>query len=296
MDNKIITKRQHYVPQVYLRNFSKDKKRIWSYVVDKSEKGKYVPIESVCRENYLYEVKDNKGSFLSPNWIEKIFSALEGMFAVQLRGLNSKAFIKENYRTKSFLTTQEKAFWKLFVAMQMMRSPMVLLEATDAVRGLSQGQLTENQIRAVAISQCLPLFRELKAEDKNVFNAFMKPLLNMSIAIGVDESETLFTSDEPVYCYSSQREKLFQVEEYEKIVFPLTSKLVLLMLGGDMAKGYDRNRLFPLDSEGIEDVKLSIAYAARSRVFSRTSLAAEDIKIIEQARIDKAIDAKDERR
>ena len=290
MDIKNITKKQHYVPQVYLRGFSGDRKRIWSYTVNSIENGRCVPIESVCRENYLYEIKDNDGNWLTPNWIERILSILERMFAENLRRLEKKAFFKENYRTKSFLTTEEKTFWKLFVAIQMMRSPVVLSEANTVVKELADGKLTDNQIHALAVSQCLPLFSELKPEDKNVFNVFLKPLLTMSTAIGVDENGTMFTSDEPIYCYSSQRENVLQIEEYEKIVFPLTSNLVLLMFGGGMAREYDRNRLFPLDYEAQEDIKLSIAYSAENRVFSKTKLLSSDIELIKKARRDKEID------
>lgn len=290
MANKSITKKQHYVPQVYLRGFSTNNKQIWSYTIDSLDNGKYVPIESICRENYLYEVKDNEGNWLTPNWIEKILSKLEGMFAENLRRIEKKAFLTENYRTKCFLTKDEKVFWKLFVAIQMMRSPIVLHEANDTVRDLSNGMLTDNQIWAVAVSQCLPLFSDLKPEEKNVFNVFLQPLLTMSTAIGVDENGTMFTSDDPVYCYSSQRENVLQIEEYEKIVFPLTSNLVLLMFGGEMAKEYDKNRLFPLDDEAREDIKLSIAYSARERVFSKTELSPLDIHLIDRARKDKAAD------
>lgn len=290
IDKKNITKKQHYVPQVYLRGFSTNNKQIWSYTLSPLDSGKYVAIESVCRENYLYELKDNDGNWLTPNWIERILSILEGMFAENLRRLEKKAFLKENYRTKSFLTTEEKTFWKLFVAVQMMRSPVVLREANTVVKELANGQLTDNQIRALAVSQCLPLFSELKPEDKNVFTVFLKPLLTMSTAIGVDENGTMFTSDDPVYCYSSQRENILQIEEYEKIVFPLTSNLVLLMFGGEMAKEYDRNRLFPLDYEAQEDIKLSIAYSAENRVFSKTKLFSSDIELIKKARKDREAD------
>ena len=290
MDKKNMTKKQHYVPQVYLRGFSTDNKQIWSYTIDPLDNGKYVPIESICRENYLYEVKDNDGNWLTPNWIEKILSLLEGMFGENLRRLEKKAFLKENYRTKCFLTKDEKSFWQLFVAIQMMRNPIVLREANAVIKELSKGMLTDNQIRAIAISQCLPVFSELKPEDENVFNVFLKPLLNMSMAIGVTENETLFTSDDPVYCYSSQRANMLQVEEYEKIVLPLTSRIALLMFGGKMAEEYDKNRLFPLDVEAQEDIKLSIAYSARKRIFSKTELSKSDVHIIERARKDKAAD------
>ena len=112
----------------------------------------------------------------------------------------------------------------------------------------------------------------------------------MSISVGVDESGTLFTSDNPVYCYAPDREDLTKIEEYEKIVVPLTPNLVLLMFGGELAKEYDRNRLFPLDDEAQESIRLSIAYSARERVFSKTELSPSDIELIKRARSDKETD------
>ena len=68
MDIKKITKKQHYVPQVYLRGFSDDKKHLWSYRLNSSLEGKMVPIESVCRKHFLYEVRGNNGEIVTPNW------------------------------------------------------------------------------------------------------------------------------------------------------------------------------------------------------------------------------------
>ena len=108
----------------------------------------------------------------------------------------------------------------------------------------------------------------------------------MSIAIGVDESATLFTSDNPVYCYSTQKD-VTQLEEYERIVMPLTSSLVLVMLGGEAAKGHDKNRLFRLNDEDQRIIRMSIAYAARSRIFSEKELGKIEREIIDSAREDK---------
>ena len=203
MDEKSYTKKQHFVPQVYLRGFSADEKRIWSYSLDPIDSGTLVPIESLCRENYLYEIRGEDGNLIFPNWIETILCGLEGMFATNLRALERKACHKENYTTKCFLTSQEKAFWKVFVGVQMMRSPSVIRAVDDVAKEFLDNQLSDNQIRTFAVSQCLPFFSELRPEDKTAFSLFLRPLLNMSIAIGVDESGTMFTSDEPIYCYSS---------------------------------------------------------------------------------------------
>ncbi len=262
--------------------------RIWSYSLDPMDSGKLVPIKSVCVENFLYEIRGEDGELLAPNVMESILSQFEGMFAKELRTLQRKAQYKENYKTKCFFTAREKAFWKLYVTIQMMREPNVIREAHDYTKSFLGDQLNERQISALAISQCLPFFSKLEPEDKSAFSAFLQPLLSMSIAIGVDESGTLFTSDNPVYCYTPQKD-IVQTE-YERIVMPLTSELVLILLGGELAKAHDKNRLFPLDNEGRESVKLAIAYSARSRVFSERALGKTDREIIEQARKDKAED------
>ena len=100
----------------------------------------------------------------------------------------------------------------------------------------------------------------------------------------------LFTSDSPVYCYSPHRENLAELEEYETIMMPLTSKLVIVLHGKEMAKHHGNNRLLPIDEDGLESIKLSIAYAARTRIFSQTLLSENDQRIIEQARKDKKAD------
>ena len=262
MPEKKITKRQHYVPQIYLKSFSSDKKCLWSYPLNQMENGKSVPIRSVCFENYLYEICNNDGKPEVTNWIENVLSQLEGTFSTKLRELERKAFHQENYKKKCFLTTQEKLFWKLYIAVQITRSPIILEVTRTVAKAQFGGQLNDNQINNLALLLCLPFFGKLKAEDKNAFNLILRPLENMSISVGVDESGTLFTSDNPVYCYTPDREDLTKIEEYEKIVVPLTPNLVLLMFGGELAKEYDRNRLFPLDDEAQESIRLSIAYSA----------------------------------
>ena len=123
------TKKQHYVPQVYLRGFSSDESKINAYWIDNNIDERYIPIESICRENYLYELRNDSNDLIATNHIEKCLSALEGMFSEYRIQLLNKAYITENYKTKCFFTSQEKVFWKLFIAIQMLRTPKVLNEA-----------------------------------------------------------------------------------------------------------------------------------------------------------------------
>ena len=72
------TKNQHYVPQVYLKGFSRDEIHVYrnEMIEDRIVSSKSVPIESIFREKYLYEIKDSKGSFIAINHVEKCLSAL----------------------------------------------------------------------------------------------------------------------------------------------------------------------------------------------------------------------------
>ena len=290
MGEQQITKKQHYVPRTYLRGFSPDPKRIWSYSLDPMDSGKIVPTESVCFKKFLYEVKDESGNLIAPNLIEKILSVLEGKFATNLRALEKKAFHKENYQTPCFFTTDEKLFWKAFIAVQIMRNPNVIKAAVDVTNDFFGNQLSQNKIQALAMSQCLPFFNEMKPEDTSAFSVFLKPLLDMKIALGVDEGGTIFTSDNPVCCYSSHRDNLSEATEYDEVVMPLTPKLVLFLLGGEVAKKHDRNRLFPLNPENLDFVKRTTAYNAQSWIFSQNTLTENDRAIIEQARKDRKED------
>ncbi len=291
MRDKEITKKQHYVPRVYLKGFSSDKIRVWSYSLCPIDDGKLVPIESVCRENYLYEPRDKNGELSSPNRIEKVLSGLEGKYAANLRRLENMAVHKENYKIACFLSSEEIAFWKLFVVVQMMRMPSTLESAYEvSERYLMGEQLSKNEAHAAALAYCLPFFSELKSDDKNVLTAFLRPMLNMSIVIGVDEQESIFASDNPVYCYSPESERIDSIQEYGRIVMPLTSKLVLVMFGGEEKRLFGRNRLIPLATEDLDAIKRSVAYSARDRVFSKEKIVERDLELVQSARMDRESD------
>ncbi len=84
------TKKQHYIPQVYLRGFSpdykcnskdqvdKDKATIYQYSFEKGEvSNNAVPIKTVCYSNHLYEIRDKDGEYIYINWLETVLKQLE---------------------------------------------------------------------------------------------------------------------------------------------------------------------------------------------------------------------------
>ena len=82
----IIKKRQHYVPQTYLRPFSnggKSNDMIWAYFI-KQKKPRFVAIDDVCVEKCLYEhyifYDDGETEFISPNSIENGYMQFENKY------------------------------------------------------------------------------------------------------------------------------------------------------------------------------------------------------------------------
>ena len=83
---EIIKKRQHYVPQTYLRPFSssgKNKDMIWAYFYEQ-KRIRLVAIDDVCVENYLYEhyicYDNGETEFISLNSIENGYMRLENTY------------------------------------------------------------------------------------------------------------------------------------------------------------------------------------------------------------------------
>ena len=86
--DKQITRKQHYVPKVYLKNFSvSNQKSEQVYVVfANDENAKMVSIDNICCRSYLYDQiaidPDSKTHvFAAPNEIENSFIELEGEYA-----------------------------------------------------------------------------------------------------------------------------------------------------------------------------------------------------------------------
>ena len=116
----------------------------------------------------------------------------------------------------------------------------------------------------------------------------MEPMENMYIEIGVvtDESVKLFTSDSPVYIHC----KTWPCEEYDKIVFPISSKLCLFMYGGKEKQGHKRNGLFVIGQRTLDEIFWSMAYRADGKIFSSERILGDTRKRVDKAHAERMID------
>lgn len=278
MNDDKLTRNEHFVPEVYLRGFSLDEKRIYTCrTADLFEPPDAVTIRSVCSEKFLYELKNDQGELVWPNYLEKIFSKIEKLFEKHMKQLNSKAFIPSNYKSLYFFTKEEKHFWKSYICLQMMRMPKMIRMVEEEIVKQHGDAFSDNVLHAMALGECLPFFQKDKDMNYLIFD-LRKVLESMTIALGVDESESIITSDSPVFSQAPD----YEMEKLEKIEFPLSSKLVLFLFGGKLKKEYRKNSLFPLNAEEVSWIQRNAACSAEEWVYSKHPITNNEKKTIQE--------------
>ena len=290
MPEKQPTKKQHYVPQIYLKGFSRDSATIYEYNFAKREAiKKPVCIESVCREQFLYEIRDQSGEIINTNFIEDILCEYEGQFAEYRRKLLRKSVVKANYNTLCFLSKEEKIFWIFYTALQIMRSPSMLNGIGSILREELQGQLSQEEAHNVAVAFCLPFFKKPRSGEMTALTYFISLLITKILTVGYAESDNLFTSEHTMYGVRNSAEGLFT---FKKLWFPISSNCVLLFSEPGESVRIKKNCLIPITEEDVHEINKGIAYIARKMVFSKHPFSESDIQLIEDARRERAEDEK----
>lgn len=227
VNNQSGTRKQHYVPQVYLKNFSDDGKTLFYYDVLKNESSNIsVPIKSICYETYIYEYYDESGEIDSFNFNEKMLQGLESHFSRQLDILVRLARCKENIELHHIFTKEEYTFWIFYVYIQMSRTPRTMKRMSEHYSKIYP-DFGQKHINNICLTNCLPFYQFINSIEMNeIIMESIETLLNMDMFICVNEHGDYFTSDCPVVSYSSTN----SFQDTEWIVFPLTKRLSFLFL------------------------------------------------------------------
>lgn len=288
---KNMTANEHFVPRTYLRGFSCNGQNVYEYRLrDGFQPACAVKVDSICYEKYLYEVRDENDNIILPNQMEKQLSNIEGGFNSYRYLLEKKAFIKSNFQAAHILTAEEKAFWKYYIVIQMLRVPMIL----DKVEALTENKfptkMKKNVARVFAIDGCLSSPTKNSIVTTSILSEYCNAFDKLTIVVGVDDSDSIITSDDPVYAYSPTQTH----DNVEEIIFPLTSKLVIYLYGGQMKSQVRKNSLLHIDASELKRVQGNIAYSANEWVYSKRPLSEEEKQIVTKAHADKVQDMKNQ--
>ena len=303
--NNSITKKQHYIPQVYLRGFSPDylrkkekatateKYTIYCYALESEEQWKKaVPIKSICYKNYLYEMFDEQGQIIIPNYFEHCFAELEKMFGKYRKKLEAKVFIKDNFYIKCFLTEDEKIFWTTYIVLQILRSPQIIRCAEEQCKNTWKNEVSDIQARNISRQFTMPFLKEITENDIEAYliEFLWKPMKNMSFGVGVDSEGKIVTSDKTVFI-CSETEKI-PCEEYDKVIFPISSQICLFMFGEKNKQKCNKNFLFPIHEEDREEIVKSMSVSAYENLYSNHLLSKEEIGYIKEVEKDRPVEVK----
>ena len=259
------TEKQHYVPRVYLKGFalqyldkcsensksSKTKCCVFYYDLQERTQSKIVvPVNSVCFERDLCEVTGKKGEVVYDNRLENCFSILENRYAKLRTNIEKKAFVKDNYKTKCFLTRDEKLHLMGYMTIQILRTPTFLNLALKVAQEVWEKGKSEEQLKNIVRIQCLSFIDTYYKKDENdvcnnkkfvrisdnqfeILGSIIGPMVGMSFMIGVDNESRLITSDNPVYIRNSNKDCFMNSgdTQNDEIIFSITASLCLIMVG-----------------------------------------------------------------
>lgn len=280
------TKKQHFVPIVYLEGFSPDGKHIYEYNLEEGAIEVHVRIEDVCRENFLYEVRDNDGEIFNINFLEKKLCSFEGLFSAYRKRLLSKACYTENRKTNSFLSKEEKDFWRFYATLQIMRLPSIINGLTEIMHGEMSAGHTDYEARNNAIAACLPFFDDADRGENSPFMFHFKMLHGKAIIIGCSKNDDLLTSDQPLYGTKDPDDPF----NFNQLCFPISSGCALFFYDPAFLPEGTRNKLVELTEDEVKKTNKGIAYNARKIVLSKKPFTKDDIALIKEARNDRAED------
>lgn len=250
-----MTKKQHYIPQFYMRYFLDEGGKLWVYDRLKEKVFSNVP-QNICWNEWLYETpweaaNPELGKFVLHNKIEDEFSRLEGKCNTVLKRIID--ICKEPHNKNALICNAEekKVLTKLVVNM-LLRNPWSLKQAD--VDELSVGVMKDKEIQSIS-----QLFRDIgfgsaksliKAANKKVWldeefpesapQQLVSELLGLNFSILSSDKTSFVTSNFPVLYNTYDTED--GITHFQMIYMPLHPHFAVLYTNNPIAKSY-RNRL-----------------------------------------------------
>lgn len=270
------TVKEHYIPRCYLKQFTINGEQI--YQLDLSI-GKAIPrpvsIKSICYEDNLYEFKDESGDFKYRNLIENILACYESKYSDVVKSISNKTKHKQNFKTLSFLTVEERNVLIIFMILQVLRDPLLIKMVKNEINSEWKDAITEASIHNLAIMSCLPIYKEIKPKDESMITNLIKKFENMSFIIGYAENDSFLTNDYPVILIHDD-----DIKNLEEVYFPLSSKLALYMRPRSKTPPGNRNKLKKFTADNIECVNNKIIKIAKRWIYSKTPFTEKQINRI----------------
>ena len=146
--------KQHFIPQFILHNFA-DENDLLTIIDKQSAPARIITTKpsAVLFENDMYETRNIDGSYFDRNVIENKFAQIEGYISSILQAMNN------SLSDRKTLSPDEEAAFALFLALQLVRIPMVREIINNSPKGRFTSD-TDKEIYDKAIYRMMLLSRE----------------------------------------------------------------------------------------------------------------------------------------
>lgn len=275
MNKKDLTIGQHYVPQVYLRNFCTDKSdrkpKVWEY--DKTTKNFALKkVSSICTRNFFYDLKKqdvqefgktiNDDKFINfDKPILDMNQPIENFFANFVEGdlFNNIKEILDVYEQNKdddekmktlFIADEQLYLCSLYMNYQWMRTPRSkqILDNMDANANKEILEILDSYIGDQKDTE--KLRNEIKIKSTQLYRKKMLHDIIMDKEHMMGMANIFYHMYKWVFAYS--KESKFITSDYPAIIdqhynfsgmplaFPLSPELCLLLISEDDNKNYER--------------------------------------------------------
>ncbi len=258
----MVVKKQHYVPQSYLINFSSNKRSV--YVYDKKEQKSFVSsIRDVANGKYFYDLSEEQELKLgAKQFIEKFFIPLEGVTASTINDI-----LKRSPQDDACFTSNEISLLSQYLYYQYIRTKEYREFSTTAAKTMLKA--------LIGLHLKLKFPKEEKFDYEIQVNealAHAKDILNEKRAkeciptfIGrywiIVENKTqmpFYTSDHPFTRIAHKINPLLSNagirSEGIEIAFPISSKFIIILLEKSFFKKYEKYHQKKIIFNDIENI------------------------------------------
>lgn len=281
--------KQHYVPQFIMRNFADEKGLLC--IIDKQSS----PIRAIASkatailfENDMYETKNLDGSYFDRNVIENKFAQIEGHIANVLQAVDSEL---SNRQT---LSPDEEAAFALFIALQLVRLPMV----REIINSSPKGRFTSDVDKGIydkATYRMMLLSREsgfeyLKENGLELSEEAKEQLKGQSL---LEYTASFILSECAIYILIAPNDNPYVLSDMPilinscpdaKYIFPVAPRIAICCCLFEEASKSEFGGFIQAQSEWIENINKQLCDKANRWIICKSNYSSHILNLLAQTR------------
>lgn len=281
--------KQHYVPQFIMRNFADENGLLC--IIDKQSS----PIRAITSkatailfEKDMYETKNLDGSYFDRNVIENKFAQIEGHIANVLHEVDN------NLSNRQTLSPDEEVAFALFIALQLVRLPMV----REIINNSPKGQFTsdvDKEIYDKATYRMMLLSREsgfeyLKENGLVLSEDAKEQLKGQSL---LEYTASFILSKCVIYVLTAPNDDPYVLSDMPvlidsfsdaKYVFPVAPRIAICCCLSEEASKSEFGGFVQAQSEWIEKINKQLCNKANRWIICKSSYSSHILNLLAQTR------------